>query len=128
LLLPTFNPIFSHLTYFFLQIHLLQGIVDSGKHLSSGILEGVAGVFVSPYEGAKKTGVSGFFKGVGRGVVGLVAKPLTGALDAVSSLTDGVASTADSLSGRSEVKRRRHPRMVCIYVQGECTPLGFRIF
>lgn len=56
-------------------------------------MEGVEGVFEKPISGARKHGVGGFFKGVGQGMVGLVARPLTGALD----FTSGTLNTIKRL-------------------------------
>lgn len=47
-------------------------------------MEGVEGVFEKPISGARNDGVRGFFKGVSKGMVGLVARPLSGALDFTS--------------------------------------------
>ncbi len=55
-----------------------------------------------------------FVNSIGRGVVGLVVKPITGALDAASSVTEGVASTARSLDDKKDIERVRLPRMVII--------------
>ena len=40
--------------------------------------------------GAKKKGVEGFFKGIGRGLIGLLIKPTGGVIDLVTSSLDGV--------------------------------------
>ena len=43
-----------------------------------------------PVEGAKSDGAKGFFKGVGKGLVGVVTKPVAGAVDIVSKTSEGV--------------------------------------
>ena len=40
--------------------------------------------------GAKKSGAKGFFKGVGKGLVGVVAKPVSGVVDFASSTLEGI--------------------------------------
>ena len=60
------------------------------KDLSIGIVGGVAGVFIKPYEGATQEGVGGFFKGVGKGVAGLVTRPTGGIIDFASGTFDTV--------------------------------------
>ena len=45
---------------------LAQGILEGTLSVGRGVVEGVAGVFISPVRGAMDDGVSGFFKGVGR--------------------------------------------------------------
>ena len=52
-----------------------ESLARSSKGLAMGIFEGVTGVAMKPIEGAKQEGVGGFFKGMGKGVVGLVARP-----------------------------------------------------
>jgi len=47
-------------------------------------VEGVEGVFEKPISGARSGGITGFFKGGCKGMVGLVARPLSGALDFTS--------------------------------------------
>jgi vacuolar protein sorting-associated protein 13A/C len=39
---------------------------------------------MKPYSGAKQEGVEGFFKGFGKGVVGLVTRPTAGIVDFAS--------------------------------------------
>jgi vacuolar protein sorting-associated protein 13A/C len=48
------------------------------------VVDGVSGVITKPISGAKQEGVEGFFKGVGKGVVGLVARPAAGVIDFAS--------------------------------------------
>ena len=40
--------------------------------------------------GAKKSGAKGFFKGMGKGLVGVVAKPVSGVVDFASSTLEGI--------------------------------------
>lgn len=47
-------------------------------------MSGVAGVFTKPVEGARSGGFQGFFGGVGKGMAGLVAKPVSGVVDLVA--------------------------------------------
>ena len=67
-------------------IHSYLNVQD----LSIGIVGGVAGVFIKPYEGATQEGVGGFFKGVGKGVAGLVTRPTGGIIDFASGTFDTV--------------------------------------
>lgn len=41
-------------------------------------------------EGAKKEGAAGFFKGIGKGLVGVVARPTGGIVDMASSTFQGI--------------------------------------
>lgn len=55
-----------------------------------GVVDGVTGVFTKPISGAKEEGVGGFFKGLGKGAVGLVARPTAGVVDFASGSLDAV--------------------------------------
>ncbi|NXN58644.1 VP13A protein, partial [Rynchops niger] len=46
--------------------------------------------------GAQKEGAAGFFKGVGKGLVGAVARPTGGIIDMASSTFQGIKKVADS--------------------------------
>lgn len=64
-----------------------------------------------PVEGAKSEGVGGFFKGIGKGAVGLVAKPVSGVVDFVSKTAEGVESNVTGIQQcKQNSKRAREPR------------------
>lgn len=50
----------------------------------------MTGVFTKPITGAKEQGVGGFFKGLGKGAVGLVTRPTAGVIDFTSGSLDAV--------------------------------------
>lgn len=54
------------------------------------MVDGVTGVFTKPIDGAREEGVEGFFKGMGKGVVGLVTRPASGVIDFASGSFDAV--------------------------------------
>merc|ERR550532_2839234 len=88
------------------------------KDLSMGFVGGVTGVFTKPYEGAAKDGVSGFFKGVGKGVAGLVTRPTGGIVDFASGTFDTVKRATelnDEVSRRARQARYIHPDGVVRY-------------
>ncbi|XP_022825403.1 vacuolar protein sorting-associated protein 13 isoform X2 [Spodoptera litura] len=87
--------------------NLQEGLARSGKGLVMGVVDGVTGVFTKPIEGAREQGVEGFFRGLGRGAVGLVARPTAGVVDFASGSLDAVKRAAD-LS--EEVTKRRPAR------------------
>lgn len=74
-----------------------------------GVYDGVTGVFTKPISGAKAEGVEGFFKGLGKGAVGLVARPTAGLVDFASGSFDAVKRATD-LS--DEVTRQRARRLM----------------
>lgn len=55
-----------------------------------GFVDGVTGVVTKPIDEAKKSGITGFFKGIGKGAVGLIARPTVGIVDFASTSMDVV--------------------------------------
>lgn len=55
-------------------------------NIAEGVKSGIGGIFTAPVHEAKKGGVGGFFKGVGKGLVGAVVKPVVGVTDSVVSV------------------------------------------
>ena len=53
-------------------------------------------MFVKPVEGAKAEGVEGFFKGVGKGMVGLVTRPASGMIDFVNGSFSAIVHAASA--------------------------------
>lgn len=94
-----------------------------------GVFDGVTGVVTKPISGARSEGVQGFFKGLGKGAVGLVARPATGIVDFASGTFDSV-KRATELS--DEEKKLRPPRF--LHSDGIIRPYsrseaeGFKIF
>lgn len=61
----------------------------------AGIIGGLTSVITSTVEGVKtEGGVSGFFSGLGKGLVGTVTKPVAGALDFASETAQTVRDMA----------------------------------
>ncbi|KAI4501433.1 hypothetical protein M0802_003310 [Mischocyttarus mexicanus] len=89
--------------------NLHEGLVRSGKGLVMGVVDGVTGVVMKPISGAKEEGIEGFFKGFGKGVVGLVTRPTAGVVDFASG-SFGAVRRAAELS--EEAKRVRPPRFL----------------
>ena len=58
--------------------HVGQGMTQALLYMGDTIQDGVTGFFMKPARGAKKHGVSGFIKGVGKGFAGLIAAPVSG--------------------------------------------------
>ncbi|KAH0593360.1 hypothetical protein MHUMG1_08816 [Metarhizium humberi] len=52
-----------------------SGLQAATREFGYGVYDGVTGLVSQPYNGAKKEGVSGFFKGFAKGVGGAVLKP-----------------------------------------------------
>ncbi|KAH9508945.1 hypothetical protein Btru_048361 [Bulinus truncatus] len=80
------------------------------KTLVIGVGLGLSGVILDPIKGAHEDGVEGFFKGIGKGLLGLLTKPTGGVVDMVSMAFDGLRRTAE-MEG-SVVARMRLPRFI----------------
>ncbi|KAJ8733309.1 hypothetical protein PYW08_001607 [Mythimna loreyi] len=93
--------------------NLQEGLARSGKGLVMGVVDGVTGVFTKPIEGAREQGIGGFFSGLGKGAVGLVARPTAGVVDFASGSLDAVKRAADM---SEEVTKRRPAR----YMAPDC--------
>ncbi|GLH16637.1 Vacuolar protein sorting-associated protein 13A [Gryllus bimaculatus] len=89
--------------------NLHTGLAQSGKGLVMGVVAGVSGVFTKPVSGAREEGVEGFFKGMGKGMVGLVTRPTAGIIDFASGTLESVKRAADP---SEEVTRLRPPRFM----------------
>ncbi|XP_052691479.1 intermembrane lipid transfer protein Vps13-like [Crassostrea angulata] len=85
-----------------------EGLARGGKGIVMGFVDGATGIVRQPIQGAKKEGVEGFFKGIGKGLVGVVTRPTSGVVDFASSSFEGIKRIAD-LS--DEVGRLRPPRL-----------------
>ncbi|XP_051807014.1 vacuolar protein sorting-associated protein 13A isoform X1 [Acanthochromis polyacanthus] len=88
---------------------LREGLTRGGKGLVSGFLSGITGIVTKPIKGAQKEGASGFFKGVGKGLVGAVARPTGGIIDMASSTFQGIKRAAET---SQDVESLRPPRFI----------------
>ncbi|KAL3479124.1 hypothetical protein BJX99DRAFT_255899 [Aspergillus californicus] len=73
--------------------HALYGITAGGRAFGNSIVSGIEGIARHPLQGAEKEGIQGFFKGVGKGFLGVATKPVIGAFDLASNLAEGVRNT-----------------------------------
>ena len=91
--------------------NVAEGVFHGVKGGIVDLTEGVTGVFTKPWQGAKKSGVKGFFKGVGSGMVGVVTAPLSAVLRVSTSVTSSVVMQAALLDDKiKQAGRLRFPR------------------
>jgi len=62
----------------------VSGVAYGTKSMLSKVFSAVAGVIVEPVKGAKRGGVKGGAVGFGKGMLGLVCKPVKGTIDLVT--------------------------------------------
>jgi vacuolar protein sorting-associated protein 13A/C len=91
-------------------------IREGGGALAKGLFRGVTGILTKPLEGAKTSGVEGFVQGVGKGIIGAAAQPVSGVLDLLSKTTEGANAMrmkiASAITSDEQLLRRRLPRVI----------------
>ncbi|KAM6931036.1 intermembrane lipid transfer protein VPS13A [Xenentodon cancila] len=88
---------------------LKEGLTRGGKGLVSGFVSGITGIVTKPIKGAQKEGAAGFFKGVGKGLVGAVARPTGGIIDMASSTFQGIKRATET---SQDIASLRPPRFI----------------
>lgn len=85
--------------------HVGDGLLEGGKSLLGGIVDGVGGVVMEPMLAAKRgESAGGIAKGVGRGFVGFFFKPAGGLLQLLSNVSMGVARTPGYIKQKHRAK------------------------
>ncbi|CAN6447305.1 unnamed protein product [Victoria cruziana] len=91
-------------------------IREGGGALAKGLFRGVTGILTKPLEGAKSAGVEGFVQGVGKGIIGAAAQPVSGVLDLLSKTTEGANAVrmkiTSAIASEEQLLRRRLPRVI----------------
>lgn len=87
------------------------GISYGATNLANSLVSGISGLALNPLEGATTDGVQGFFRGLGKGLVGLPTKSAIGILDFASNLSEGVRNNT-TVFDTNVVCRARPPRVV----------------
>jgi vacuolar protein sorting-associated protein 13A/C len=91
--------------------HAIYGVTAGGEAFASSVTSAMEGVFMKPIEGAESEGAFGFFKGVGKGLVGAVTKPVVGVFDLASNVSEGIRNTT-TVFDNPERDRIRLPRLI----------------
>ena len=77
--------------------NMVSGLGYGGLAFAKGIVYGITGLVTEPYKGAKKKGAKGAAVGVGKGIIGLVAKPVAGTVGLVGCTVEGTISTPGTI-------------------------------
>lgn len=77
--------------------HVGTGLALGTKSMLTKVFSAVAGVIVEPVKGAKEGGVKGGAVGFGKGMLGLVCKPVKGTIDLVTQTTRGISNTPKTM-------------------------------
>ncbi|RSL48512.1 hypothetical protein CEP54_012866 [Fusarium duplospermum] len=70
-----------------------SGMVVAGKTFAWGFIDGLSDVVTEPYNGAKKEGALGAFKGLGKGAMSLVTKSGAGMLGVLAYPSAGISKS-----------------------------------
>ncbi|KAL6941975.1 hypothetical protein ACO0QE_003138 [Hanseniaspora vineae] len=90
-----------------------SGVASGFSSLMNGISSGITGVASNSYEGAKKEGAHGFFKGLGRGLVGVPTKTVIGFLDMANNVSEEIRNNTALQDGHGgKIVPVRYPRFI----------------
>ncbi|KAL9650517.1 hypothetical protein ABK040_004736 [Willaertia magna] len=90
--------------------HVGEGLLSGAQSLSSNLLDASTGLFVKPIKGAQEEGLTGFIKGVGKGIIGIPIKPVAGLLDFMYKTSEGFKNSTQYFEREGNVNRKRWPR------------------
>lgn len=91
--------------------HALYGFKSGADSFFESILSGVTGIASAPLEGAKAEGAGGFFKGLGKGFIGLPTKTAIGFFDLASNVSEGIRNTT-TVFDTDGLEKVRLPRSI----------------
>jgi hypothetical protein len=77
--------------------NIATGVARGTKSLLTKVFGAVAGMIVEPLKGAKQGGLKGGAVGFGKGMLGLVCKPVKGTIDLVTQTTRGISNTPKTM-------------------------------
>jgi hypothetical protein len=87
---------------------MVSGMAIGTRYMVESLVSAVAGVVLEPMRGAKKGGFKGGAVGFGRGILGLVCKPVAGTIDLVTYTARGIGNTPKTVYvGLSKLIRKR---------------------
>ena len=87
-----------------------SGVTEGLAHFGRSLFDATTGLVAQPIAQGRDGGFGGLMKGVGMGLVGLIAKPVSGAADLIGFTLRGIAGEFE-LHG-AEAQRHRTPRFV----------------
>ncbi|KAF8640890.1 hypothetical protein AX17_000538 [Amanita inopinata Kibby_2008] len=91
--------------------HAIYGVAAGGEAFANSVTSAVEGVVMKPIEGAETEGALGFFKGIGKGLVGVMTKPVIGVFDLASNVSEGIRNTT-TVFDNPDKDRVRMPRLI----------------
>lgn len=95
--------------------NLASGLLRGAGAILNSIFSAIAGFFLKPIQGARKEGFTGAIKGFGKGLIGLVLKPVAGTIDLVTLTARGLANTPKTIYLNLSNLFKKKPREVRKY-------------
>lgn len=87
--------------------NVASGLAFGTKSMLSNVFSAITGIITEPLKGAKKGGIKGGAMGFGKGILGLVCKPVKGTIDLVTQTTRGITNTPKTMYiGLSRVTKK----------------------
>ena len=93
----------------------ISGTLSGFKKGFGELAHGVTGIVTKPIEQTKKSGITGFFSGVGSGLVGAVLAPVNTVLTVGNEVSSGI-SNSEFISNKKRLRRFRLPRTLYKYL------------
>ena len=90
--------------------NLASGLMRGTKSMVGQVMSAVAGVVLEPIRGAKKKGIKGATQGIGKGILGLIFKPVAGTIDLVTQTTRGIGNTPKSMMLQFQKLIKKKPK------------------
>ena len=87
-----------------------SGLRAAGSEFTFGVYDGVTGLFLQPYHGARENGALGFVQGIGKGIGGFVLKDLAAIIGPFGYTLKGVHK--ELIKGRQPTAFIRRARMI----------------
>lgn len=91
--------------------HAIYGVANGVTSFADSLASGISGLALNPMEGAARSGAPGFFKGLGKGMIGLPTKAAIGLFDLASNVSEGVRNTTTVFDGDT-IARVRPTRFI----------------
>ena len=102
------------------------GLRQGGDVFVNSVFHGFSGLVGGPANGFQKDGLPGVVTGTIKGLVGFVAAPVTGALGAVSVVTESVRQSAQFRNTGRPVGKRRVERRVSKIIYMEISQFRYQ--
>ncbi|ODV94409.1 hypothetical protein PACTADRAFT_18111 [Pachysolen tannophilus NRRL Y-2460] len=90
--------------------HALYGFANGASLFVDSVSSGITGIATAPVQGSRE-GTAGFFKGLGKGLIGLPTKTAIGVFDLASNVSEGIRNTTTVFDGQG-LERVRLPRYI----------------